>query len=79
MHRTCKYEEFTIDVAAEPVDETSGGPVLLTSSGYVAVVHNDAGGCTEPIASLCFSDTYDGLFGTHGEALMRLHRRSAHH
>ncbi|GJH28573.1 hypothetical protein [Caballeronia novacaledonica] len=70
MQSTYVYKDFTVDVEAEPVDEALGGPVLITPSGYVAVVRIGQGECAEPIASLRFGENTDRPFGTLREALM---------
>jgi hypothetical protein len=71
MHRLYRYQDFTIEVDAEPIDGIPGGKVLSMPVGYAAVVHISCGASSTTIQQLSFGQGDGRPFDSEAEALMR--------
>jgi len=71
MHRLYRYQDFTIEVDAEPINGIPGGKVVAMPVGYVAVVHISCGAGSASIQQLSFGQDDGRPFGSEAEALMR--------
>jgi hypothetical protein len=71
MHRLYRYQDFTIEVDAEPVDGNPGGKVRSMAAGYVAVVHISCGASSTTIQQLSFVQGDGRAFDSEAEALTR--------
>lgn len=71
MHRLYRYQDFTIEVDAEPIDGIPGGKVPSMPVRYVAVVHILCGASSTKIQQLNFGQGDGRPFDSEAEALMR--------